>query len=301
MANNRPIIVNSGRLEQLASPSGLGPIDSLVLNTAANSPTVADGVLFWKDSVKAPAYYANGDVTIDIAQKQVIYARNVTGTTIAKGQVVYVNGANSSLPTIALARSNALSTTIVAGVTEEEILTSANGLVCVHGVVTGLNTNAYTAGQLLYLSATTAGELTGTRTSAPNYDIEVATVLSVNASTGTIYVNLGKPTATTSLGTGSIPAWINFNGSTMVVNASLNIASVTDDGKGIWTVNFNVALPSASYVIAGSITRSDTTTTAGVLYRQSGDAKTTTACRIRCLEANTKEYDPLEVMVAFIY
>lgn len=43
-------------------------------------------------------------------------------------------------------------------------------------------------------------------------------------------------------------AWVNFNGSgTPAVVAGYNVSSITDNGSGDWTVNFTVAMSSASY------------------------------------------------------
>ena len=54
--------------------------------------------------------------------------------------------------------------------------------------------------------------------------------------------------------TGSAPvfacrAWVNFNGTgTVAIRASGNVSSITDDGTGIYTVNFTTAMPDANYV-----------------------------------------------------
>jgi hypothetical protein len=43
-------------------------------------------------------------------------------------------------------------------------------------------------------------------------------------------------------------AWVNFNGtSTVAINASGNVSSITDNGTGDYTVNFTTAMPDANY------------------------------------------------------
>ena len=43
-------------------------------------------------------------------------------------------------------------------------------------------------------------------------------------------------------------AWINFNGSgTVAIRSSFNIASITDNGVGDFTLNFINAMPTANY------------------------------------------------------
>jgi hypothetical protein len=47
-------------------------------------------------------------------------------------------------------------------------------------------------------------------------------------------------------------AWVNFNGITNAIRASGNISSITDDGTGIWTLNFTNAMPDANYCLVSS-------------------------------------------------
>ena len=53
--------------------------------------------------------------------------------------------------------------------------------------------------------------------------------------------------------TGSAPiyacrAWVNFNGAgTVAIRASGNVSSITDNGTGLYTVNFTTAMPDVNY------------------------------------------------------
>ena len=45
--------------------------------------------------------------------------------------------------------------------------------------------------------------------------------------------------------------WVNFNGTgTVAIRASGNVSSITDNGVGIYTVNFTTAMPDANYSVA---------------------------------------------------
>jgi hypothetical protein len=45
-----------------------------------------------------------------------------------------------------------------------------------------------------------------------------------------------------------IKAWVNFNGTgTPAIRASFNVSSITDDGIGIYTINFTTALTDVNY------------------------------------------------------
>jgi hypothetical protein len=78
-------------------------------------------------------------------------------------------------------------------------------------------------------------------------------------------------------------AWVNFNGTgTVAIRASGNVSSITDGGVGIYTVNFNTAMPDANYAVLGTATTLttggasrtptfDTLATGSVLVRTSDD------------------------------
>lgn len=52
-------------------------------------------------------------------------------------------------------------------------------------------------------------------------------------------------------------AWVNFNGTgTVAIRASGNVSSITDNGSGNYTVNFNTALPDANYAVVGACNNS---------------------------------------------
>lgn len=119
---------------------------------------------------------------------------NDTGSTITKGTPVYVTGNNSpnQLPTIGLARADVDATAHVLGLTNEDIANSSSGYVCGEGDVTGIDTTAWNAGQLLYLSDVTAGAMTATNAQAIRYGVRCAVVTFRNLSAGVLTVLAGK-------------------------------------------------------------------------------------------------------------
>jgi hypothetical protein len=53
-------------------------------------------------------------------------------------------------------------------------------------------------------------------------------------------------------------AWVNFNGTGVVaIRASYNVSSITDNGTGLYTVNFTTAMVDVNFVVAGSATADD--------------------------------------------
>jgi hypothetical protein len=78
-------------------------------------------------------------------------------------------------------------------------------------------------------------------------------------------------------------AWVNFNGTgTVAIRASGNVSSITDNGTGLYTVNFTTAMPDALYATVGSsigsTTSSDGIIASGTL---SGSALAAGAVQVR--------------------
>lgn len=117
--------------------------------------------------------------------------RNETGSMLSKGTVVYINGGAGNKVTVtkAIATGDATSAQTF-GIVITDIPNNQNGYVCVLGLVENLNTSAYTEGQQLYLSPTTAGAFTTTKPSAPYHMVYVAIVERVHANQGTILVRI---------------------------------------------------------------------------------------------------------------
>lgn len=82
--------------------------------------------------------------------------------------------------------------------------------------------------------------------------------------------------------TGSAPvyacrAWVNFNGTgTVAIRASGNVSSITDNGTGLYTVNFTTAMPDANYsTVATSAPTSNGANWATGSLDNTGDYSTT--------------------------
>ena len=68
--------------------------------------------------------------------------------------------------------------------------------------------------------------------------------LNVNAINGVDVQNIAKQTAR---------AWVNFNGTGVVaIRKAYNVASITDNGSGDYTVNFATPMPDANFAAAFS-------------------------------------------------
>ena len=91
-------------------------------------------------------------------------------------------------------------------------------------------------------------------------------------------------------------AWVNFNGTgTVAIRAAGNVTSITDNGTGLYTVNFTTALPDGNYsaVATGNIASSQCLVSQ---YDQSSN--TTTSYRLITAQAGGTLADALGVNVA---
>ena len=82
--------------------------------------------------------------------------------------------------------------------------------------------------------------------------------------------------------------WYNASGTTVVINNSFNVSSITANSAGDFTVNFTTAMPNANYVVCGS---GGTSTTGQAAFTtpavaSGGYPNTTTAFRAQLLAAN---------------
>lgn len=154
------------------------------------APTPVSGQLFYdNDALNFTNFYVN-EVTLRIGRQNFVFAFNSSGSTIPTGAAVYMTSTGSS--NIALARADVEATSHVLGLAAHPIENNTAGLVTINGAVYNINTSAFTQGDVLYLSASSAGTLTTTKPSAPNFVVKVGTVVYDNA-LGSIDVNISRP------------------------------------------------------------------------------------------------------------
>ena len=116
-------------------------------------------------------------------------------------------------------------------------------------------------------------------------------------SAGLLKFNSGYGSVATAYG---CRAWVNFNGTgTVAIRGSGNVSSITDNGTGIYSINFAVVMPDENYtaVTGGGI---DSYDSAHSNSRQ-GPATangTTSLCRISCGYDNGAMTDWLYVACA---
>ena len=131
------------------------------------------------------------DVTQQIGMETFARVQNNTGVLIPNGSVVGFTGAvpDSALSVAPYLANGATNSLYVLGVMTHDLPdTGQKGYCTVWGFVRGLNTSAYSLGDILYASPTVAGGFTNVKPTAPNNVIPMAAVLQVSATDGVIFV-----------------------------------------------------------------------------------------------------------------
>jgi len=128
--------------------------------------------------------------TLGVAPNQLFaYITNDDSVTITKGQPVYAFGSAGNRMSVKLASNAGDSTSAqtVGLVFSSSIAAGQKGFIITQGVISGVDTGSYSAGNTLFLGAT-AGTLTATKPYAPNHLVYIGTVERANAGNGQIYV-----------------------------------------------------------------------------------------------------------------
>jgi len=119
------------------------------------------------------------------------YVRNSTGATLTKGTPVYATGTLGASGRITVGKfiaDGSIAGKYYLGVLHSDVLNGADGLAITQGTLRGIDTSAFTDGQVLYVSSTVAGTFVSTEPAAPNLSIATAFVIYAHATTGSIAV-----------------------------------------------------------------------------------------------------------------
>lgn len=138
----------------------------------------------------APVQSVNGDTGSVEVQQFKIYAK--ANEAITKGQLVMFAGAQGSHILMELCDQGSVGfdPTYVMGVAESTLAIGDFGYAIAEGVLTDLNTSAFTDGDILFSSASTAGAFTTTQPSPPNHAVQVAAVRYAHATQGTLQIRI---------------------------------------------------------------------------------------------------------------
>jgi hypothetical protein len=184
-------VFDSGLISNASSTIPELNTDQIQLQTGLANPAYSEGLIFWDEELKCPAYY-NDKMGIIVCMSAPLRATNKTGSDMATGTVVYINGAQGNRPTITLADASTEETSDdVIGFTMGYIADNETSYVALDGMILrGEDTSAFSAGDELSLSTTTPGGYENYIAKSPNHNIHLGHVSKSDGVDGHIVVDI---------------------------------------------------------------------------------------------------------------
>lgn len=150
-----------------------------------------EGRVHWDETSKTLNLGHFHGVVQQVGQETYVRVENNTGSTLTNGTVVgYVGaGADSSLDVEEYIADSSANSLDVLGVMTHDLPDNGDvGFCTTFGIVRELDTSSFSAGDVLYASPTTAGELTNVKPSPPDDVIALGFVVVSDATEGEIFV-----------------------------------------------------------------------------------------------------------------
>jgi hypothetical protein len=148
------------------------------------TPTAGGG-----GNMNKSTYDVDNDGVVDSAETTQIIVRNSTGTTLTKGTVVYLSGATGNRPNAVRSQANTEATSSkTIGIVIANISNNSDGYVATNGTLHDLDTSAFTTGDAVWLSATTAGAYTSTIPAEPNHTVFIGYVARSHPTQGRLVI-----------------------------------------------------------------------------------------------------------------
>ena len=142
----------------------------------------AEGRIHWDDDRKTlQVDTETNNFSISAGHVNVLRGRNTNSFTLTKGTVVYVNGNSGQFATFATASyTDESDSAYTIGIVAQNISANQYGYAVIQGEITGINTNGFTPGTLLYLSS--SGQYTDQVPVAPNHTVRLGQVVVASTS-----------------------------------------------------------------------------------------------------------------------
>lgn len=169
-------------------------IETINLKTYLSTPTHREGLCFYDKDNHCLVYYDDiSGTAIQNGQELVKRVYNNTGSQINNGQVCYLNGfdVTNDVPTVGLANAYSAATCLATiGMATHDIPNGTVGKITINGTVRDVDTSLCTSGDIIYVSDSVDGGWTKTAPTSPSYAIEIGNCAKIDASTGTIEVDV---------------------------------------------------------------------------------------------------------------
>lgn len=268
---------STGKLIQgsVITVSDTGTISAVDAISFDVSPTAGQvgGRMVWDPAEGTVALGFDTSVICELGAGLYTRIYNNTGSPLTKGTSVYVNGSSGTRLTVAkaLGTSDATSANTI-GLVAEDIDIGNEGFVKVKGVINNINTNAFNEGDVLYVSTSTAGNITNSKPVGPLHSVKIGYCVKKSAGAGIIYVDVQNGFELNELHdvdiTGYAQGDILYRSSNVWTRLAAGTSGAVLQTNGAaanpsWSTKFSVDANGSVICNSGAIT---TTATSGFLY-----------------------------------
>ena len=178
----------SGGIASVSLDANYQTAGTYVTSVVGTSPVSASGTTAITVSIDQAALTVADASTASTVRT---YVKNSSGSTITKGQVVYVTGADGTNALIGLASASTDATSSkTLGIAANTMTNNAFGYVVENGQLSGIDTSAATAGSSVWLGETAGSIVFNTPPAKPNHHVYLGVVTKANPSTGEILVKV---------------------------------------------------------------------------------------------------------------
>ncbi len=127
-------------------------------------------------------------IDANAATSRLTTVANTSGSTLAKGSVVFVFGSSDGVPSVRLAKADAITTLPAFGILPKDILAGTTGICNFSGALDGIDTSAFSVGDKLYVSDIGFGGLVNAEPIHPSISQLVAVVTFSDVKNGSIFI-----------------------------------------------------------------------------------------------------------------
>jgi len=191
------------------------------------SPSASGTVRFFSETTSGldnPAFKDFNGSKFRLFRDTIFTLTNQESTILNPGEVVYINsGVSGTSAFIKRAQANTESTSGAFGVVVNPggIASGARGRVMRIGrtEVSGINTSAFTAGDIVYVSPSVAGGLTNLKPELPYIPQEIGIVIIAHATSGSVLVDIQAPKPR-DLENAYLKSWVRWRASNSTISAT---------------------------------------------------------------------------------
>lgn len=170
-------------------------VNAIRLDNAPSGQTTTEGSFYWDSTNHCIAVKNDeADSTLQVGQENWIRVYNNSGADIPDGSAVYISGKEDveDRPTVDLALADDPATSRFIGCATHLIGDGEFGYVTQFGVINGINTSAFSDGDPIWISTTSAGGFQNTEPTSPDTSVFVGYVLDSNASGNAFITTIGN-------------------------------------------------------------------------------------------------------------